>query len=92
MLRKVLVFAVRSSVRGPGKSWMFTSGALMAMRAVRSKTRNTEVIDLSKTKPGDRIVIEHLGITHQEQIKAFKQAKKADRRAMRDAKRLARKS
>jgi hypothetical protein len=92
VLRKVLVLAVRSTVRGPGKSWVFTSGALMAMRAIQSKTRKTEIIDLSKTKPGDRIVIEHLDITHEEQIKAFKRAKKADKRSSRDAKRLARKS
>ncbi len=86
MFRKLLVLAVRGTVRGPAKSWLFTSGALMAMRAIQSKTAKTEVIDLSKTKPGDRILIEHLDITHKQQIKSIKAAKKAEKQATKAAK------
>jgi hypothetical protein len=88
MFRKLLAYTVRGYVRGPAKSWIFTSGALMLARFVQSKTAKTEIIDMSKTKPGDRILIEHLDITHAEQIKAQKAAKKAARRANRDARRL----
>ncbi len=91
MFRKLLVWSVRRSFAGPGKPWLVSSGALMAMRMMKSVTTKSEVIDLSNSKPGDRIVIEHLDITHAQQIKAQKGAKKADKRASKDAKRLARK-
>ncbi len=91
MFRKLLVWGVRLSFVGPGKSWLFSSAALMAMKMVKSVSTKTEVIELSKSKPGDRIIIEHLDITHAQQLKAQKSAKKADKRANKDAKRLARK-
>ncbi len=88
----MLVWGVRRSFAGPGKSWLYSSGALLALRMVKSVSTKTEVIDLSRTKPGDKIIIEHLDVTHQQQLKAEKTARKADRRAAKDAKRLARKS
>ncbi len=90
MFRKLLVWGVRRSFTGQSKSVIMSSGALMALRMMKSVTTKAEVIDLSKTKPGDKIVIEHLDVTHQQQIKAQKRAKKADKRAAKDAKRLAR--
>ncbi len=95
MLEKLLSLVVRGLVRGPAKSWVFTSGALALLRLVRKGTGRRELIDLSGTKPGDKIVIEHLDITHKEQLKdekrrkkASKQAKRADKKAARAAKRV----
>ncbi len=106
MLRSVIAFIVRNSAPHPMRrlrnrarfvsqdpfKWMVASMMLMSVRKVRSFAAPAPMIDLSKSKPGDRFVIEHLDISHNEQIKAFKRAKKADKRSARDAKRLARKS
>lgn len=92
MFRKLLTWGVRGFIAGPGKSWVYTSGALMVLRALQSKTAKSDVVDVSRSKPGDMILIEHLDITHAEQIKEAKTEKKASKRAARDAKRLARKS
>lgn len=91
MFRKFLVWGVRLSVARPGTPWLFSSGALVAMSMLKSITTKAEVIDLSKTKPGDKIIIEHLDVTHAQQLKQEKAAKKADKRATKEAKRLARK-
>lgn len=64
----------------------------MALRMMKSVSTKDEVIDLSKTKPGDKILIEHLDVTHQQQLREAKAAKKANKRAMKAAKRSARRS
>lgn len=94
MLSKVLTLLVRGVVRGPAKSWVFTSGALSLLKLVQRTKGRREIIDLSQTKPGDKIIIEHLSITHKEQIrdekhakKAGKKASKAEKKAVRAAKR-----
>lgn len=79
MFRRLLTFAVRSYVRGPARSWIFTSGAMLLWRAVTRAGGKKEIIDLSRTKPGDRYVIEHLDITHKQQIKDLKRSRRADK-------------
>lgn len=93
MLSKLITLAVRGVVRGPGKSWVFTSGAMALLKLVTNTKGRRELIDLSDSKPGDKIVIEHLHITHKEQLKDEKRAKKsakhekkATKRAIRAAK------
>ena len=81
MFRRILSLAVRSYVRGPARSWVFTSGAMLLLRSVRRVTQKSQVIDLSRSKPGDRFVIEHLDITHKQQIKDQKRTRKADKAA-----------
>lgn len=95
MLAKLLTLIVRSVVRGPAKSWVFTSGALGLARFAKKTTGRRELIDLSDTKPGDRIVIEHLHVTHKEQLKDEKLAKKAtkrDKKAVKKAVRAAKRA
>lgn len=92
MFRKLLALGVRRSFTGAGKPWLMYSGGLMAMRMMKSVSTKTEVIDLSNTKPGDKIVIEHLGATHRDQLKEAKATKKADKRATKQARRSARRS
>lgn len=85
MFRRLLIWAVRSYIGGPAKSWVFTSGALMAVRFVRSVTGRRELIDLSSVKPGDSLTIEHLPISHKRQIKEIKQSKRQERKAAKRA-------
>lgn len=95
MLSKLINLAVRGVVRGPAKSWVFTSGAMALMKLVTNTTGRREVIDLSDTKPGDKIVIEHLSITHKEQLRDEKRAKKSakkDKKATKKAVRAARRA
>lgn len=79
MLSKVATFAVRRFINGPAKSWVFTSGAMMLMNVVKKQTGRRETLDLSSLKAGDKVVIEHLPITHKEQIKQFKRAAKDEK-------------
>lgn len=88
MFERLLALGVRLLVKGPAKSWIYTSAALALIRSVQKKTGRQQTVDLSRTKPGDRILIEHLPITHKEQMKQFaaedkaaKRAAKADRKA-----------
>ncbi len=90
MLARLVTLGVRGLVNGPARSWVFTSGALALMRFVRARTGRRELIDLSSSKPGDKFVIEHLDITHQEQIKQMKAEKRADKRQAKAAKRAER--
>jgi hypothetical protein len=85
MLRRLLLWGVRSYVGGPARSWVFTSAAMLLFRLVRSTTGRREIVDLSSVKPGQKIVIEHLPISHRRQIRDFRRAKRADRRAAKRA-------
>lgn len=80
MLTKLFKFAVRKGIGGPARSWIFTSGFMALFRFAKGKTGRRETLDLSATKPGDKIIIEHLDITHKQQIKQFKGEKKAEKR------------
>ncbi len=86
MLQRILSFGLQRVIGGPGRSWIFTSGAMALWRLISSQTGRRETIDLSNTKPGDKILIEHLPITHKQQMKAEKVAKKSDKKAMKAAK------
>lgn len=92
MLARLIPFLVRLVVRGPAKSWIFTSGAMALLKMAKKTTGRRELIDLSDTKPGDRIVIEHLSVSHKTQIKGEKQSKKAAKKVKRAAKKGVRKA
>ena len=86
MLARLLRFGVARYVGGPAKSWVFSSGLIALYRFLRKKSEPTELIDLSSSKPGDKFIIEHLPITHGEQMKQFKRAAKDDAKAEKAAK------
>lgn len=85
MFRRLLIWAVRSYIGGPAKSWVFTSAAVLAVRFAKSVTGRRELIDLSSVKPGDTLIIEHLPISHKRQIRDFRREKRTNRRAARRA-------
>lgn len=80
MLTRLTKLAIGKALGGPARSWVFSSGFLALVRFAKRRTGRREVIDISATKPGDKIVIEHLDITHKEQIKQFKAEAKAGKR------------
>ncbi len=88
----VITWMVRAFVRGPAKSWIFTSAALSLFRFAKRRTGRQAVIDLSHVKPGDRILIEHLSVTHEEQLKQEKAARRSNKAALKRDKRLIRAS
>ncbi len=92
MLQRLLTFGVSKVVGGPARSWVFTSGAMALWRFISSQTGRRETIDLSNTKPGDKILIEHLPITHKQQIKQTKIDKKLDKKDLKTAKKAAKSS
>ncbi len=79
MLTRLFKYGIAKGIGGPARSWVFTSGLMALFRFARNRTGRREVLDLSATKPGDKIVIEHLDITHKEQIKQIKTSKKAEK-------------
>lgn len=92
MLRQLLKYAIRATVRSPGKSWVYTSAAMLLLRVVSRSIERKELIDLSTTKPGDRLIIEHLEISHAEQMKQLKRERKSERKAAKQAKKSSRHS
>jgi len=85
-MTRLISFLVRRYLGGPGRSWLFSSLALLGYRSVRSLVGRREVIDVGSIGKGSKIVIEHLPISHKSQIKAAKQERKAERRQRRAAK------
>lgn len=89
MLSRLTKLAIAKAIGGPGRSWIYTSGFMALFRFAKNRTGRRQVIDISSTKPGDKIVIEHLGVTHKQQIKQFKAEKKADKSSAKAEKRAA---
>lgn len=79
MLARLFKLAAARAIGGPGRSWLFTSGFLALFRFAKRQTGRRQVVDLSSTKPGDKIIIEHLDVTHKEQIKQIKAEKKSEK-------------
>lgn len=89
MFQRLLIWGVRRYVGGSSRSWVFASLALLLVRLVRSTTGRREVVDVGSIKPGDKIVIEHLPISHGRQIKQMKAEQHAASKAAKAEKRVA---
>lgn len=89
MFKRLALAGAQRYFGGSGKSWVVTSGIMVFWRAISSMTGRRETLDLSNTKPGDMIVIEHLPITHKAQIKQFKKQNKVIKGEQKAAKRAA---
>lgn len=89
-MQRLLLWGLRRYIGGPARSWVFTSLAVLGMRAAKSVVGRRELIDVGDVKPGQKIVIESLPISHKKQIKTFKAdgkaAKKAAKATKKDAK------
>ncbi len=86
MLSKLLKFGLGKTVLKPAQSWVFTSGIMLLYRWARRRTGRREMVELTNLKPGDRYMIESLHVTHGEQIKEAKRAKKSGKLNAKDQK------
>lgn len=86
-MERVIVWTVRRYTKGSGQTWVWTSLALVGLRAVRSMTGRRELVEIGKAKPGQSIVIDHRTISHGKQMKQFKAEAKTAKREQKSAKR-----
>jgi len=77
MFLRAVLWSIRRYVKGPGRSWIYTMLATWGWRQVKKRTAKTALIDTQSLKPGTRLMIEHLPVSHRKQIKAEKRAGKA---------------
>lgn len=77
-MQRIIFWLVRRYIGAPGRSWVFTAAAALLMRLVRSTVGRRQTLDLSDVKPGDKVVIEHLPISHKQQIRQFRRERKDD--------------
>ncbi|MEM9562218.1 MAG: hypothetical protein AAGA93_06365 [Actinomycetota bacterium] len=80
MLQRLLVWMVRTYIRGPGRSWIYTSLALWLVRLIRRVTGRRPVVETLTVSPGQNLTIDHLQVTHRTQIKDEKRARRRLRR------------
>lgn len=76
MVQRILVWTVRSYFRGPGRSWLYTSLALVGLRVVRRVVGRRPVIETMTVSPGQKVSIEHLRVSHRSQIRDEKAARR----------------
>ncbi len=84
-MERLIAFAVRRYLGGPGRSWLFTGLAVLGYRKIRASAGRRELIDIGKIPEGQKIVIEHLSETHADQLKAESGARREARSAKRTA-------
>jgi len=70
------------------KSWLFSSILMLVFKILKGLFTKKEIVDLSKSKPGDKFIVEHLDITHAEQIKQIKRDKKSQKKQKKLQKKL----
>lgn len=81
MWRRLFQLAFGAYTRSPARSWLITTVATVLYRMVHKTVGRREVIDVSSIKPGEMIIIEHLPVTHKEQIKEEKRRRRRFRRS-----------
>ncbi len=80
MWRRLFQLAIGAYTRSPARSWLITTMATVLYRMVQRTVGRREVIDVSSIKPGEMVIIEHLPVTHKEQIKQEKRMRRLRRR------------
>lgn len=83
MLASLVRLLARQYFGGSRRGLLMASLVTIGFTRLRSVLGRREVVDMSNIKPGETIVIEHLPISHKEQIKQFK---RDERRAKKAAK------
>jgi hypothetical protein len=88
MMQRLIIWAVRSYIRGPARSWIYTSLALGGIGLVRRLTGRRPVVETLSVAPGQTITIQQLEISHRRQIAELRRdrrrAKRAERRKRAD--------
>lgn len=86
-MERLLRYAVNRYIGGPNRSWLYTSIAVLGYRFIRSTMTRKEIVEIGGVGRGQKLVIEHLPVTHAEQIKEEKKARKVERRQLKVEKR-----
>lgn len=86
-MERLIQWVVRRYVGGPGRSWVYTTLAIFGFRAVRRTFGRKELIDVGPVGKGDKIIIEQLSVTHKQQLRAEKAARREAKKAKRVARR-----
>lgn len=81
MRRRAGLWLVRRMLGGGGRAWMITWGGLLGLRMVRRVLGAQTRIERLELKPGQHLTLDQLTISHRRQIKQFKAADRASRRA-----------
>lgn len=76
MIQRLVAWAIQSYIRGPSRSWIYTSLALWAIRLIRRVTGRRPVTETLSVSPGQKVTIEALDVTHRRQIKDEKRARR----------------
>ncbi len=85
MWSRLFRLALSAYTRSPARSWLITTVVTVLYRLAQKTTGRREVIDVSSIKPGEMIIIEHLPVTHKEQIKEEKRRRGRRRRRSKPA-------
>ena len=80
MSKKLLFWLLRIYFGGKQKSWLIVSVVALMLRVGKSLFGRSESVDLSKVKPGQRLVIEHLSTTHKADIRKGRKPKRGSLR------------
>jgi len=88
VLLRLFKYAIHKGINGPGRSWLFTSAAMTLFRFARNRMGRRGVTEQLATEPGDKIIIEHLDVSHKQQIKQFKKSKVSKNDEIAQAKQL----
>ena len=83
MWSRLFQLGLRAYTRSATRSWLITAVVTMLYRLAQKTMGRREVIDVSSIKPGEMIIIEHLPVTHKEQIKEEKRKRRLRRRGAR---------
>lgn len=81
--RRAGLWLVRRMLGGGGRAWMITWGGLLGLRLVRRVLGAQTRIETLELKPGQHLTLDQLAISHRRQIKQFKAADRASRKAAR---------
>lgn len=81
--RRFGLWLVRRMLGGGGRAWMITWGGLLGLRLARRVVGAQPRIETLQLKPGQHLTLDQLSISHRRQIKQFKAADRAARKAAR---------
>ena len=66
---RLILWGLRRHFGGAGRSWLVASAVILAFQVVRSVVGRRPVVEKISIRPGDSYLIEHLGVTHGQQLK-----------------------
>lgn len=81
MKKRIVQLLLSRYMNSPARSWLITSVVAALNWMIRRTVSRREVIDISSIKPGEIIIIEHLPVTHKQQMKEEKRSRRQRRRS-----------